>query len=246
MPGEERKNQGGDELNQTQINEIAAAVKRSLDQDQEKAEVSKQLKGVTTDIAEVKGELGKVKEGMYCSKDGRYCFQTPEELQSFMASQKEKVDGIESKVTDIGAKIKEVLDKAKAPPSGVAGLEPLEKMTDEKRDAYTEEQNQERDRRFDALFENLNMSDNDAFRRILKNKANISGMVKNVELRKGIFANPTDEEGKKLMLMGCKGDKCRPWRQGLEKEEGVRIYVKDERGKWNWVDQPPKPDMGMV
>lgn len=119
-----------------------------------------------------------------------------------------------------------------------AGPQPLEPMTEEKRKTWTEEQNRARDAEVDKRIDPTGATDNDLYRRVAKSKANITNIAKKTEMRGEVFDTITDKERKKIVLFSCKNGVCKPFREGMVKEEGVKFYLKDERGKFKPVDEP--------
>lgn len=226
-------------MTEEEIRGVASAVKALIDQDKEKEKVGQQLNGVRKEIGELKGEFGKVQQGMFCDPSGKYCFFTPEELSSFMKEQKEKLNGVESKIAEVATQVKELKPVPSTTPEG---LKRLPKMDAEKRKAMTEEDNQARDLQIKKVGDYYGETDNDRWRQLEKVEANLDGVAKKQSVRKRVLDNLSDEERKKVVLYGCKNGKCKVWRENMEGEEGIKFYLKDERGRFKPVDEPEKEE----
>lgn len=133
------------------------------------------------------------------------------------------------------AKIEEVIGKKKEEPEAEprAGLEPLEKMTDEKRDGMTEEKSQARDTRVKAIVDQFNISANDQARSILTDPTNRENLVKKAELREGFIKSVTDDETLEIVKARCEGDAC----QVKFREGGIAVFKLGEDGKWVALDK---------
>lgn len=247
MPLEEKeteetaKNQGGKTMTDQEIQSIALAVKNMLAEDKEKETVGQQLTEVREEVGELKGEFGKVKEGMHCTPDGKYCFRTPQGLSDFMEKQATKMEGIEAKIGEVVSQVKGIgqAGKKETLPGGV---QRLPDVTAEIRAGMSEMDNEARDLEVKAIADHFRVSDNDLYRRVEKNPVNLDVIAKKKNMRKRVFDGITDQELKDVTLMACKDGKCKPFREGMEKEAGIKFYAKDERGKFRPVDQPkPEP-----
>lgn len=231
---QEKINEGGEQLNEGEIKSIAVAVKALIDQGEEKKKVSDELSGVTKQVGELKGELGKVKQGMFCSPDGKYCFYTPEELNAFMKEQREKLNSMESKIGEIVSQVKTLKP---APSTAPEGLQHLPKMTEELRKGMSEEENKARDAEVKKIEDYYGETDNDRWRRLRQDKINLDIIAGKPEMRRRFRDTMNDKELKDITLMACKDGKCKLFREGMEKEEGIRFYIKDKYGKFRPVDE---------
>lgn len=236
---EDKKFEGGENLNPEQIQSIAVAVKALFDADKEKETVSQQLTEVRKELGEVKGEFSKVKEGMHCDSSGRYCFETPEELNAFIQSQKEKMDGLDGKIGEITTQIKEIGEAGKKA-SLPGGVRRLSDVTAKIRAGMSKEDNEARDAEVKAIADYFHVSDNDLYRKVEKIPASLDAIAKKGNIRERVLSSLSDGERKKVVLYGCKNGTCKVWRENMEKEEGVRFYLKDERGRFKPVDEPKR------
>jgi len=234
---EDKKFEGGEKLDQEAIKNIASAVKALIDQDKEKGKTTQDLGMIRSEVGKLKGELGKVKEGMHCDPSGRYCFRTPQELSDFMEKQATKMEGIEGKLATVVEKVSNM----KPPKAELPGdLEPLEKMTAEKRIDMTEGGNTARDGQVDKIEDFFNVTDNDRWRKLRRTEVNIDVISGKPEIvsrvLKAIPSMPQDQKGKITQVV-CTDKECRVQ---LEKEQGARIYKQDGKGRWKWLDEPEK------
>lgn len=120
-----------------------------------------------------------------------------------------------------------------ATPKPETELQPLEKMTDEKRDAMTEEQSQARDTQVEPILARYNLSDNDLARKILKLQPNIDNLAKKPVLREAVSETHTPEERVKVIAGACEDGVCLV----KMREGGYSILKKEKDGKWKPVDE---------
>lgn len=215
-------------MNEEQIQSIASAVKGLIDQDKEKSKISQQLNGVTKEVGELRGELGKIKEGMHCTSDGKYCFRTPEELQSFISSQNEKMDGVEAKITEVATQIKAIEQAGKQPATGLTLAQEFEKLPPEGQ--------KELKGKIAKLIPHQTLLNivKECSRSDSPEKCNpLRSILRDYDAAE-IVAELPKEKGPKVVSIQCQDGECR---LQLEKE-GVRIYRKDEKGRWFWQDEP--------
>lgn len=231
---EDKKSEGGNDLNEQQVESI---VVRVLAAQSEKGKTTEGLDTIKKEVGELKGELGKVKEGMFCTADGKYCFRTPEELSDWMAKQGEKLNSVESKIAEVATQVKTLKP---APSTAPEGLKILPKMTEELRKGMSEEENRARDAETKKIGDYYGETDNDRWRRLRQDKANLDVIAEKREIvervLKAIPSMPGDQKGK-ITGVVCTDKECRVQ---LEKEQGARIYKQDRRGKWKWLDEPEK------
>lgn len=238
---EDKKSEGGEKLDQEAIRNIAVAVKALIDEDKEKGKTTQDLGVIRSEVGELKGQLAQVQKALYCTKDGKICFNTPEELNAFMEKQEKIIQGLDGKVTQIVEKFKgldEVAKKQTLP----GGVQRLPDITAEIRAGMSKEDDEARDGEVKAIADYFHVSDNDLYKKIEKVGANLDAIAKKKNMRERVLSSLSDEERKKVVLYGCKDGECKVWRENMEKEEGVKFYLKDERGKFRPVDQPKKEE----
>lgn len=232
MPGEEReKSEGGNDLNEQQIESI---VVRVLAAQHEKGKATQDLGTVKKEVGELKGELQKIKEGMHCTPDGKYCFRTPEGLSNWMIKQGEKLNSVETKIAEVIR-----ISEAKPAPPGEPGLVGLAKEDDFNR--LSGEQRQRLKGQINELIPHPVLLDLvvECSKSDHPERCDVVGAVTK-RFGAGVLAGKLSIEGKgKIMSMACTDRECRVQ---LEKEQEMRIYKKDEQGKWSWMDEQPKTE----
>lgn len=234
---EKSKEEEGDEMSR---DDVKTVVQQLFNEKEEKSKATGQLSKLGEKVQEAIGQLADLRK-LFCNPDGTICFLTKGELDAHMQEQDKQSKELAGKVTTLAEKVETVMHSGK----GVAGVEPLEKWgTGQAREDMSQEAWLERDARTSKILKQFNVTDNDAWRVLYEDKANLPGIVKKPDIRQAVFDNVSEQEGKQILMMICKDGRCKPWREGLEKEQGVKLYTKDEKtGKWTWVDQPPKADV---
>lgn len=215
------------------MSEIRGIVEQVLAEKQEKDQTSQELGEIRKEVTELKGEFGKVQQGMYCTSDGKFCFYTPEELSAFMKDQKEKLNGVEAKIGEVATRIKEMTESKAPAPDGPAlvGIpkEGFDKLTSEQQKKIKDQiaKGVSHSMLLDIVKE-CARSDNPKKCLLLKN------VLKDYDAEEIIKELPEEKRGK-AVLLGCKDGQCRI---RLAEEGEIRIYKKGERGEWRWVDEP--------
>lgn len=220
--------------------DVQGKVQEALDRKEmliklEKVEqISQQVGQLDKKVGELNGTLGEVKKGLYCDPSGHWCFQTPQELNDFMEKQSTKIDVLDGKIGDVAARIKELGQPQK--PAAEGATEPRKKwreMSTEERQALVQE------------IESLGYP-HPAYYELVR-QCSVSGKKDACDMLKPalkqfsiqeILAKLPEDKQRGITAFVCKDGSCKPLREGMEKEEGVRIYTKDKRGKWHWVDEP--------
>lgn len=234
---EAKKNQeqGGDELDPEQIRSI---VEQVLDEKKEKGELSQEMGELRKGIKDANEGLAGLKR-LFCTEDGKICFPTQADLDAYMEKQARQAKELDGKITEIASQVKTLKPSTSGLPEGVKVLEP---MTEEKRNTFTEEQNLARDALIAQNNKVLNQSTNDQYRQM--KGVDKDRIANKSDIRQKVFDSVTDEERKKVVVFACKDGVCKPFREDMEKKEGVKFYVKDERGRFIPADQPErKPDV---
>ncbi len=235
MPGEEKKikEKGEEKLSKEDVRKDVLAV---MAEEREKTATTENLGSIRKQVDHLEGEMGEVKK-VLCAPGGGPCFTTQEQLDAYLKANDEKIGKIGTMLTEVVEKVSNM-----KPPKGVApeGLIPLEPMTDEKRKVSNEQENRIRDDQVDGIVNWGKLTDNDMYRKISKNEANIKAIAKKPDIRGEVIGSLSDQERRKIVIFSCKDGVCKPFREGMEKEAGIKFYAKDDRGRFQPVDEPKK------
>lgn len=216
------ESQGGKKLTEEEIRSIAAAVKSLTDQDKEKQKISQQLNGLQRDVGEIRKEV----DGVHNKGVGK------EDIDGLLDG---KMDGIKEKIGEVVKQVQNIrttVEEAGKKKTLPDGIEPLEDMTAEKRKGMNEEKDKIRDIGVKRILDYFRVSDNDAARKILKDKVNLAGLAKKPSLREAVLNSLTPEEKAKAVVVASNDTELRI---KLEEEEGIRLY-KREGEKWRRLD----------
>lgn len=229
---EERKNEGGNELDERQVEAI---VTRVLAATREKGQLSEEIGELRKGIKATNEGLAGLKR-LFCSEDGTVCFPTQAELNSYVEKQTKEMKEIRGTLGQVVERINTIKQPpATGLPEGVKVLEP---MTEEKRKAMTDEKNRIRDDQVAANDRALNQTSNDRYRQM--GETDKDNITKKPDMRQRFLSTLTDQERKDVVLFSCKDGVCKPFREGMEKEEGVKFYVKDSDGNFVPADESEK------
>jgi len=231
MPIEDKKSQGGSGLDEQQVE---AVVNRVLATERERGQVNQEMGELRKGIKDANEGLAGLKR-LFCTEDGRICFPTQAQLDGYMEEQKKTIEAVDTKLATVVEKINNLKPPKADLPEGVKRLE---LMTEAKRKTLSDEQNEARDRQVAQNDKVLNQTSNDRFRQMdEQDKDNIANKP---NMRQRFIKTLTPAEIKQAMVIGCKGDECKVIRQGMEKEEGLKIYQRNESGDFEPVDQEKK------
>ena len=203
-PSEIPKPQGEGEakpLTRADVVNIVKESRQEEDQERQKQQQAKTEEAKLEKIGETVKDIAAWKEK--CEKEG-----DPVACQR-VAELEKKLPGAKPK-TEEEAKVK-------------SPLEPLEEMTPEKRKAYTEEQNRQRDEEVRKRMKLMGVSDNDAYRVISEESKDV--IAQKPDMKERMLKNLSPTELIKLCNLGDK-DACK-----VAEERGYRIVKKEELDK---------------
>jgi len=203
-PPETPKPQGKEEAKPLTRNGVLSIIEEHRQQEEQERQKQQQAKDEETKlekIGETVKDLATWKEK--CEKEGDpVACQRVAELEKKLPGGKPEL-GEEAKV--------------KSP------FEPLEEMTPEKRKAYTEEQNRQRDGKIRKGMKWMGVSDNDAYRVMSEESRDV--IAQKPDMKERMLKNLSPSELIKLCNLGDK-DACK-----VAEERGYRIVKKEELDK---------------